>query len=66
MQENVIGTKLRALRGGKSRKEVALANEISKSTLAMYECGKRIPRDEIKKRLAHYFGVNVEELFFGT
>ena len=30
----------------------------------MYERGERIPRDQVKKRIAHYFGKTVEEIFF--
>jgi putative transcriptional regulator len=30
----------------------------------MYERGERIPRDQIKKRIAQYFGQSVEEIFF--
>lgn len=26
--------------------------------------GERIPRDQIKKRIAQYFGQSVEEIFF--
>lgn len=29
----------------------------------MYERGERIPRDQIKKRIAQYFGQSVEEIF---
>ncbi len=63
---NVIATgeALKRLRGEKSREEVAFANKISVSALAMYESGKRMPRDEIKMALANYYGVSIESLFF--
>lgn len=60
----VIGKRLTDLRGEKSRSEVAKATGISVSALAMYELGKRIPRDEIKVSLARYFGTTVEAIFF--
>lgn len=60
-----IGNKLRELRGGIPRSEVAKAVGISNSALQMYECGDRIPRDGIKVAIARYFGVSVGALFFG-
>lgn len=60
-----VSEKLIELRDSKSREEVAQANDISVSALQMYENGQRVPRDEIKIRLANYYGVTVQELFFG-
>ncbi len=62
--KSTIGEKLIKLRGCKSRKEVADAVRISVSTLQMYENGQRVPRDEIKLRIAKYYDVSVEWLFF--
>ena len=59
-----ISMRLRSLRNGRSAKEVANACGISTSALAMYETGKRIPKDTIKIRLAKYYNVSVETLFF--
>lgn len=59
-----IGKNLRELRGDKSQAEVANAVDISVSALSMYEQDQRIPRDEVKIRLAEYFNVSVESLFF--
>lgn len=59
-----IAERLINLRGSKSREEVAFSNGISLSALAMYETGKRIPRDEIKVTLARYYDKTVEEIFF--
>ena len=56
--------KLIKLRGDKSQTFVAASVGISTSALAMYECGKRVPRDEIKIALARFFGTTVGELFF--
>ena len=56
--------KLRLARGKKSGEEVSKAVGISYSALRMYEAGLRVPRDEIKKRLAEYYKISVQELFF--
>ena len=61
-----IGKSLRALRGDTPRKEVAFSLGISLSALAMYERGERIPRDEVKKRIAAYFRTTVEEIFYAS
>ena len=59
------GEQIKQLRGSKSQATVAAAIGITKSSYAMYERGERRPRDEVKKRIADYFGKTVEELFFG-
>lgn len=56
--------KLFYLRGDTPRKEVALAVGISVSALSNYEHGIRVPKDNIKKRLADYYGKTVGEIFF--
>ena len=61
-----IAEKLVELRGEKTQVEVAENVGISLSALAMYETGNRIPRDEIKIRLANYYGTTVESLFFSS
>ena len=59
-----IGEKLRDARGDKTQEEVAQAVGISTSALGMYETDQRVPRDEIKIRLADYYGLGLVELFF--
>lgn len=59
-----IGEKLKKLRGKKSQKEVAKDLKITQSALGNYETDLRIPRDEVKMRIANYYGVSVEEIFF--
>ncbi|MBP3972714.1 helix-turn-helix transcriptional regulator [Bacillus sp. WL1] len=59
--ENLIN-----LRNGRSREEVAKAVGISISTLQMYENGQRIPRDNIKIKLANFYGVTVQKIFFDS
>jgi DNA-binding XRE family transcriptional regulator len=59
-----VAERLVQARGEKRRDEVASAVGISLSAISMYENGERVPRDEIKIRLADYFGCTVQELFF--
>ena len=64
MDAKKIAKRLIDLRGDRSQEEVAAAVNISRSALAMYETGERIPRDEIKVRLARYYNSNIETIFF--
>ena len=64
MDARKIGKRLIALRGARRREEVAEAVGVSFSALCMYETGKRIARDAVKVRLADYYGVPVEDIFF--
>ncbi len=59
-----IAEKLIALRGKKSREEVAKALGLSISAISMYENGERIPRDSIKIKIANYYNKSVQEIFF--
>ena len=59
-----VGAKLRELRGNRTQLEVAIGVGISKSALAMYENDRRIPRDEVKVRLANYYGQSVQFIFY--
>lgn len=59
-----IGNTLKELRGGKTVDEVAKACGISASALSMYENGYRVPRDEVKIKLAKYFGTSVGSIFY--
>lgn len=56
--------KLIALRGNKTQQEVADAIGVSVSAIGMYEIGERTPKDAIKVRLAKFYGVTVETIFF--
>lgn len=64
MDANLIGKKLKALRGSNTQCAVAEKLGISVSALAMYENGCRIPRDEIKLKIANLYEKSVEEIFF--
>lgn len=61
-----FGEKLRLLRGSKSQDEIAKEIGITKSSWAMYERNERVPRDEVKIRIANFFGKSVQEIFFGN
>ena len=64
MNAKIIGAKLVKLRGNRSQELVANACGISVSALSMYEQGKRIPRDEIKVKLAEFYETSVQAIFF--
>lgn len=59
-----MADKLIALRGRRTQEEVASEIKISKSALAMYETGKRVPRDATKARIAKYYKKSVPYIFF--
>ena len=59
-----IGMRLVELRGERTQEEVAKAVGVSLSAIGMYERGERIPRDEIKLRLAEYYKKTVQQIFF--
>ena len=63
MDAKEIGKRLVELRGEKTQKEVAEDVDISVSALSMYECGARIPRDDVKIRLAKYYDCPIEIFF---
>ena len=64
MNNRIIADRLRQARGNKTVAEVAKSIDISRSALAMYENGHRVPKDDIKKKLANYYKTSVEALFF--
>lgn len=64
MNKEKIAKNLKALRGSKSLVQVAQDIGVTAPALSNYEQGLRIPRDEIKIKLAKYYGVTVESIFF--
>ena len=64
LDSKCIARELIKLRGKQSREKVAKACGISVSALAMYEQGERIPRDDIKIKLAKYYKRSVNFIFF--
>lgn len=64
MDAKIIGERLRELRGEKSVVEIAKSLDLSPSAWSMYENGERIPRDNIKLRIAKYFRKPIHLIFF--
>lgn len=64
MDKDAIAMKLKKLRGERTREEVAKALGISVSAVSMYENGDRIPRDDVKIRIANYYNQPINEIFF--
>lgn len=64
MDRSKIAQRLIYLRGDKTREEVAIDLKISYSALQMYENAERIPRDEIKIKIANYYNTTVQAIFF--
>lgn len=59
-----IGNHLKELRGSRSKEEIAYRMGISVTSVCLYESGKRMPRDEVKIKMADFYGLTVQELFF--
>lgn len=64
MDKMRIAERLRELRGEKSQREVADAVGTTAMAISLYESGERIPKDEIKIRLARYYNTTVDALFY--
>ena len=60
----LVGKRLIKLRGKKTQDEVSREIGITSQALSNYEQGIRIPRDNIKKRIASYYGKSVQKIFF--
>lgn len=59
-----IGERLRALRGSRTQKEVGDAIGVTAMAISFYERGERVPRDEIKIKLAKFYNRSVSYIFF--
>ncbi len=64
MNPQTIGKHLVELRGERTQAEIAKELKISVSALSMYERGERIPRDNIKIRIAALFEKPICEIFY--
>ena len=64
MDRSKIAERLAKLRGKRTQAEVAEAIGVSPSAYSMYETGERIPRDEIKIRIAKFYKRTVSSIFF--
>ena len=58
------GEKMKMLRGCRTAVGVAKELGISHSSLVKYEKDERTPRDEVKKKIAKYYGKTVSYIFF--
>ena len=58
-----FGEKLKELRGDRSQQEMVDELGITKSSWAMYERNERIPRDEVKIRVAKFFWFVCSRIF---
>lgn len=63
LSEDTMG-KLRRLRGKRSFDEAAAGIGITPRALKSYERGERVPRDDIKIKIAQYYGKSVKYIFF--
>ena len=66
MENNYISDNLRYLRTkkGVTQTEVAKALGIPTTTYNAYETGQNVPRDEMKRKIAEYYGRSVQFIFF--
>lgn len=64
MDNMKIAENLRKLRGDKPQREVAEAVGVTTMAISLYESGERVPKDEIKVRLAKYYQTTVDAIFF--
>lgn len=62
----IVGKRIKELRESKKYSQETLANMIgtATSTISMYESGERIPRDEIKVKIAIALGKSVNYIFY--
>ena len=58
------GKVLRRLRGIRTRTGVSRELGIPYSTLQSYEDGTRTPTGKVRQKLADYYGVKVQDIFF--
>lgn len=61
-----LAERLKIARGNLRREDVAKAVGVSLSAIAMYENGDRVPRDEVKIKLAKLYNTSVQALFFDS
>ena len=64
-QKNIIGTNIKELRHARNETQSQTAKKlyISRSCLANYESGARIPQKDILQNLSNYFNVSTSDLF---
>lgn len=64
MDMKAAGARLRKLRGDIPVRVAAAQLDISSSALICYEHGTKIPRDDVKEKLADFYGTTVPHIFW--
>lgn len=66
MDKEMIGKRLQSLREGRGLSQQQVADEIGITSMAVsqYETGNRVPRDEIKIKIARFYETTVDALFY--
>ena len=66
-QKNIIGTNIKELRHARNETQSQTAKNlyISRSCLANYESGTRMPQEDILQNILNYFNVSAGDLFSG-
>lgn len=66
VSNEVVGKRLRDLRKkrGLTLKEVSQELEIAENTLSAYERGARRPKTKIMVKLANFYNVSIQDIFF--
>lgn len=64
MDSKKIGKRLKELRGKKTLATVAVDLGVTPMAVSLWERGERIPNDEMKVRIAQYYGRSVAFIFF--
>lgn len=66
MENKTYSSKLIELRKKKGMSRAKVANEIgvSRSAVAMYERGERVPKDDIKVKLAKFYNKSIAFIFY--
>ncbi|WP_294771943.1 helix-turn-helix transcriptional regulator [uncultured Eubacterium sp.] len=66
MANKTAGEKLKSLRQARNLSVESVCDSvfISKSSLRKYETNNRTPRDDVKRRLADFYGTTIGDIFF--
>ena len=62
----VVGQRLRKLRGLRTQEEVANALGVTPMAVSQWENGLRMPNDDMKVKIAAYFKRTVMSIFFNN
>ena len=64
MRKEKISERIKKIRGDMSQEKFADILEVTKAAVSNYETGERIPRDEVKKKIADFANQTVDSIFF--